>query len=192
MRKLSPNDRIVITCVSVFALMVAATYASVPLYRIFCQATGFDGTPRIAEHASNVVSDRTIEVRFDSNVGGGLPWTFEPKQRSVTVHLGENKLVYFHAKNEFSTDTVGSAIFNVTPEKIATYFNKVQCFCFNSQELKGGQSADLGVTFFVDPAIATDPLTKDVQTITLSYTFYPAKPDAKTVAATSAVHAATP
>ena len=187
MRKLSPNDRIVVTCLSVFALMVGATYASVPLYRIFCQATGFDGTPRIASGASTTVSDRTIEVRFDSNVAQGLPWTFGPKERSVTVHLGENKLVYFRAKNEFSTDTVGTAIFNVTPEKVGAYFNKVQCFCFNSQALRGGQSADLGVTFFVDPAIATDPMTKDVQTITLSYTFYPAKPDAKTVAAAQPV-----
>ena len=182
MRKLSPNDRIVVTCLVVFALMVGLTYASVPLYRIYCQLTGFDGTPRRADAASKVVSDRTIEVRFDSNVGQGLPWTFTPKERSVTVHLGENKLVYFHVKNEFSTDTVGTAIFNVTPEKIGAYFNKVQCFCFNSQELKGGQGADLGVTFFVDPALASDPVTKDVQTITLSYTFYPAKPDAKTAA----------
>ncbi|MBI1211926.1 MAG: cytochrome c oxidase assembly protein [Alphaproteobacteria bacterium] len=183
MRKLGPNDRIVLTCVGVLAFMIAATYASVPLYRIFCQATGFDGTPRIAEGASTVVSDRTIEVRFDSNVGGGLPWSFYPEQRSVTVHLGENKLVYFHAKNEFQTDTVGAATFNITPEKAATYFNKIQCFCFNSQELKGGQSADMGVTFFVDPAIATDPSTKEVQTITLSYTFFPAKRDSNTVAA---------
>jgi len=183
MRKLSPNDRIVVSCLGVFALMVAATYASVPLYRIFCQATGFDGTPRITSDNTTTISDRTIEVRFDSNVGQGLPWVFGPKERAVTVHLGENKLAYFYAQNQFATATAGTATFNVTPEKAAAYFNKIQCFCFTRQELKGGQRADLGVTFFVDPAIATDPTTKDVTSITLSYTFYPAKPDAKTVAA---------
>jgi cytochrome c oxidase assembly protein subunit 11 len=182
MRKLSKNDRIVVSCLGVFALMIAGTYASVPLYRIYCQATGFDGTPRRAERASDTVSDRTIEVRFDSNVAQGLPWAFGPKEREVTVHLGENKLVYFRAQNQFSTLTAGTATFNVTPEKAATYFNKIQCFCFTQQELKGGQGADLGVTFFVDPAIATDPTTRDVTTITLSYTFYPAKPEAKTAA----------
>jgi cytochrome c oxidase assembly protein subunit 11 len=122
-------------------------------------------------------------VRFDSNVAAGLPWTFGPKQRKVTVHLGENKLVFFHAENHFASLTAGAATFNITPEKAAAYFNKIQCFCFTQQELKGGQSADLGVTFFVDPAIASDPMTKDVTSITLSYTFYPAKPDAKTAAA---------
>jgi cytochrome c oxidase assembly protein subunit 11 len=182
MRKLSANDRVVLTCVAVLVGATALTFAAVPLYRIYCQQTGFDGTPRIAEAPSGTVSARTIEVRFDSNVGAGLPWTFGPKQRQVTVHLGENKLVYFHAQNEFSTPTAGSATYNVTPEKVGAYFNKVQCFCFNRQDLKGGQGADLGVTFFVDPAIATDPMTKDVTSITLSYTFYPAKPDDKTAA----------
>ena len=183
MRKLNANDRVVLNCVAVLAGALALTYASVPLYRIYCQATGFDGTPRIAAGPSAIVSDRTIEIRFDSNVGAGLPWTFGPKQRSVTVHLGENKLVYFRAENQFQTPTSGTATYNVTPEKVAQYFDKVQCFCFTRQDLRGGQGADLGVTFFVDPAIATDPMTKDVVSITLSYTFYPAKPDSKTVAA---------
>ena len=183
MRKLSANDRVVLTCVGVLAFVVALTYASVPLYRIYCQATGFDGTPRIAEKPSGAVSDRTIEVRFDSNVAQGLPWTFVPEQRRVTVHLGENKLVYFRAENEFSTTTTGAATFNITPEKAATYSNTIQCFCFTQQQLRGDQGADMGVTFFVDPAIANDPMTKDVSSITLSYTFYPAKPDTQTAAA---------
>jgi cytochrome c oxidase assembly protein subunit 11 len=183
MRKLSANDRVLFSCLGVFALMVGATYASVPLYRIFCQATGFDGTPRIAEHASTTMTEGTIEVRFDANVGQGLPWTFGPEQRGVTVHLGENKLVNFRAQNQFATSTAGTATFNVTPEKAAPYFNKIQCFCFTRQELKGGQGADMGVSFFVDPAIATDPTTKDVKSITLSYTFYPATPETKTAAA---------
>jgi len=185
MRKLSANDRVLFSCLGVLALMIGLTYASVPLYRIFCQATGFDGTPRIADGASTALSDRTIEVRFDTNVGQGLPWTFGPKGRSVTVHLGENKLVFFRVQNQFAQTTFGRATYNVTPEKAASYFFKVHCFCLDAagQWLKGGQGADLGVTFFVDPRIATDPTTKDVQSITLSYTFYPAKPDAKTVAA---------
>ena len=183
MRKLSANDRVVVTCVAVLAGALALTYASVPLYRIYCQATGFDGTPRIADAPSATVSAHTVEIRFDSNVGAGLPWTFEPKERKVTVHLGENKLVYFRAENQFATATSGTATYNVTPEKAAAYFNKVQCFCFTRQDLRGGQGADLGVTFFVDPALATDPMTKDITSITLSYTFYPAKADAKTVAA---------
>ena len=182
MRKLSKNDRVVVTCLGVLAGAFALTFASVPLYRIYCQATGFDGTPRRAERASDTVTDGIIEVRFDSNVAQGLPWTFGPKERAVTVHLGENKLIYFRAQNEFAIPTAGTATFNVTPEKAAPYFNKIQCFCFTQQELKGGQGADLGVTFFVDPAIATDPSTKDVTSITLSYTFYPAKPEAKTAA----------
>ena len=183
MRKLSPNDRIVVSCLGTFAVMVGLTYASVPLYRIFCQATGFDGTPLIAERNATQISDRTIEIRFDSNVGLGLPWTFDPKERTVRVHLGETKLAYFHARNQMNMPTAGSATFNVSPDKVAPYFNKIACFCFTRQELKGGQAADLGVTFFVDPAIATDPMTKDVVSITLSYTFYPAKPDTKTAAA---------
>lgn len=185
MRKLSANDRVVLSCLAVFAGGVAMTFAAVPLYRIYCQATGFDGTPRIADGPSQSVSERTIEVRFDSNVGPGLPWTFGPKQRHVTVHLGENKLVYYRAESETGAPTSGTATYNVTPEKAAAYFNKVQCFCFNRQDLKGGEGADLGVTFFVDPKIATDPTTKDVTAITLSYTFYPAEPDAKTAAVTA-------
>src|SRR5262249_7110956 len=152
-------------------------------YRIYCQQTGFDGTPRIAEGPSTKVTDRTITIRFDTNVGAGLPWLFGPKERKVVVHLGENKLVYFHAENQFSTPTVRTATYNVTRKKSGAYSRKFQCFSSPRQELKGGQGADLGVTFFVDPAIATDPQTKDVTEITLSYTFYPAKPDANTVVA---------
>jgi cytochrome c oxidase assembly protein subunit 11 len=183
MRKLSANDRVVLTCLGVLAGGIALTFAAVPLYRLYCQATGFDGTPRIAEGPSRTVSQRTIEVRFDSNVGPGLPWVFAPKERKVVVRLGENKLVFFHAKSEFSAPTAGTAVYNVTPEKAAAYFNKVQCFCFDRQDLRAGQGTDLGVTFFVDPEIANDPTTKDVSAITLSYTFYPLQPGAKTASA---------
>lgn len=183
MRKLNANDRVLVTCLAVFAGMIAATYASVPLYRIFCRATGFDGTPQIAEAASQSQEAGMIAVRFDANVGQGLAWKFAPKQNEVTVHLGENKVIYYRAENDAAMPTIGTATFNVTPEKAAPYFNKIACFCFTKQELKAGQSADLGVSFFVDPRIATDPETRDVTAITLSYTFFPAKPDTQTVAA---------
>jgi cytochrome c oxidase assembly protein subunit 11 len=180
--KLGRNDRVLVMCLGVFAGMVGLTYASVPLYRIFCQATGFDGTPRIYSQASTTLGDGTIEVRFDANVGQGLPWEFGPEQRSVKVRLGANNKIFYRAHNNSSEPVVGTATFNVTPEKAAQYFNKIQCFCFTKQVLKSGQSANLGVAFFVDPAIATDPLTKDVTAVTLSYTFFPAKSESKSVA----------
>ncbi|MCE9523411.1 MAG: cytochrome c oxidase assembly protein [Alphaproteobacteria bacterium] len=183
MRKIDRNDRVLLMCVGVFVAMVGLTYASVPLYRIFCQATGFAGTPRIFAQASNAVGTGSIEVRFDANVGQDLPWDFKPENGSMRVRLGENNKAFFRARNDSAHAIVGTATFNVTPMKAAQYFNKVQCFCFTRQELKAGQFANLGVSFFVDPAIATDPATKDVTAVTLSYTFFPAKSETKTVAA---------
>jgi cytochrome c oxidase assembly protein subunit 11 len=183
MRKLDRNDRVLLICVGVFAGMIGLTYASVPLYRIFCQATGYAGTPKIYSEASTAIADGKIQVRFDANVGQGLPWDFKPEQISVNVRLGENNTALYRAHNMSSAPVVGTATFNVTPAKAAQYFNKIQCFCFTRQELKAGQSADFGVSFFVDPAIATDPETKDVTAVTLSYTFFPAKADTQTVAA---------
>ncbi len=183
MRKFDRNDRVVLICVGVFAGMVGLTYASVPLYRIFCQATGFDGTPRIYSAASKTVADGSIEVRFDANVAQGMPWEFRPEHTSMKVRLGENSQAFYRAHNAGAQAVVGTATFNVTPEKAAPYFNKIQCFCFTRQELKAGQVANLGVSFFVDPAIASDLTTKDVTAVTLSYTFFPAKSESKTVAA---------
>ena len=183
MRKLDRNDRVLIACVGVFAAMLGLSYASVPLYRIFCQATGYDGTPRIADKASSTVAAGSIEVRFDANVAQDLPWDFRPETTAMKVRLGENSQAFFRTHNAGSRSVVGTATFNITPLKAAQYFNKVQCFCFTRQELKAGQFANLGVVFFVDPAIATDPETKDVTAVTLSYTFFPAKSETKTVAA---------
>ena len=186
MRKLTRNDKVLVTCLAVFVAMVGLSYASVPLYRIFCQATGFAGTPRIAAQASSSMTDKTIEVRFDANVGQGLPWRFGPEQRSMRVRLGENSQAFYRAENTATQPIAGTATFNVTPGKAAQYFNKVQCFCFTRQELRAGQAADMGVFFFIDPAIATDSETKDVTAVTLSYTFFPAKSDTNTVAARDA------
>jgi len=183
MRKFDRNDRALLICVGVFAGMVGLTYASVPLYRIFCQATGFDGTPRTYSEASKAVADGSIEVRFDANVAQGMPWEFRPENPTMKVRLGENSEAFYRAHNTAAQAVVGTATFNVTPAKAAPYFNKIQCFCFTRQELKAGQVANLGVSFFVDPAIATDPTTKDVTAVTLSYTFFPAKSESKTVAA---------
>jgi len=183
MRKLNRNDRVLVLCAGVFAGMIGLTYASVPLYRIFCQATGYDGTPRIFSEASTTVAAGSVEVRFDANVGQGLPWDFRPENPSMKVRLGENNRAFYRAHNASSQAVAGTATFNVTPMKAAQYFNKIQCFCFTRQELKAGEFANLGVSFFVDPAIATDPATKDVTAVTLSYTFFPAKSETKTVAA---------
>jgi cytochrome c oxidase assembly protein subunit 11 len=175
MRKVNRNDKVLLMCVGVLVGMIGLTYASVPLYRIFCQVTGYAGTPKTYAEASQVVTDQVMEVRFDANTGQGLAWDFKPEQVSMNVRLGENNVAQFRARNWSSRPIVGTATFNITPVKAAQYFNKVQCFCFTRQELKPGESADLGVSFFVDPAIATDPETKDVTAVTLSYTFFPAK-----------------
>jgi len=185
MRKLDRNDRILVKCVAVFVAMLGLSYASVPLYRIFCQATGFAGTPRITSDASTQTAAGSIEVRFDANVGQGLPWEFRPERVSMRVRLGQNSKALYLAHNLSGASVAGTATFNVTPDKAAQYFNKVQCFCFTRQELKAGQRADLGVAFFIDPAIAADPETKDVTAVTLSYTFFPSKSETNTVAASA-------
>lgn len=182
MRKLDRNDRVLVMCLGVVAGMVGLAYASVPLYRIFCQVTGFAGTPQMASAASQVMVDRQIEIRFDANVGQGLPWSFKPERVSMKLRLGENSETHYRAQNLSAEAIAGKATFNVTPVKAGQYFNKIHCFCFTRQELKAGQAMDMGVAFFVDPAIATDPETKDVTAITLSYTFFPDKTATNTAA----------
>jgi cytochrome c oxidase assembly protein subunit 11 len=176
------NDRVLVMCVGLVAGMIGLSYASVPLYRIFCQVTGFAGTPKTYSAASTRVADGTMEVRFDANVGQGLPWEFAPKDVAMTVRLGENNVAFYRAHNAAATAVAGTATFNVTPDKAAKYFNKIQCFCFTRQELKAGQATDMGVSFFIDPAIATDPETKDVTAVTLSYTFFPDKSETRSAA----------
>lgn len=174
------NARIAWTLVLVTAGMLGMAYAAVPLYQAFCRATGFAGTPLIAQSDDRPVIARTVKVRFDTNVDPGLAWRFEPEQRQVTVHLGEEKLVYFRATNLSQRPIVGAANYNVTPERTAGWFNKIQCFCFTEQLLKPGQSVDMPVIFFVDSDMAKDRAYDDINTITLSYTFHEAKtPHAK-------------
>ena len=181
------NRMVAIACAGVFAGMVGLAYASVPLYRLYCQVTGFDGTPQIAKTGSATVSERTIEVRFDANVASDLPWQFGPDARSVRVKLGETALAYFHAKNIGAKRSTGAATFNVTPDWAGQYFNKIQCFCFSEQTLVEGENAEMPVTFFVDPAILDDVGGAELPAITLSYTFYAAETPVATGATTQPV-----
>ena len=176
------NARLAWTMVAVVGGMLALSYAAVPLYEAFCKATGFAGTPLVAKEGERPVINRTVEVRFDSNTDANLPWRFQPVERSVKVHLGEEKLVFFRATNVSQRPIVGTATYNVTPEWTAGWFNKIQCFCFNEQLLQPGQSVDMPVLFFVDADMNKDRRYDDVRTITLSYTFYEAKTErAKTL-----------
>ena len=176
------NTRLAWTMVLIVGGMLGLSYAAVPLYEAFCRATGFGGTPLIAQSDDHPVIARTMVVRFDSNTDPALPWRFEPEQRSVTVHLGEQKLVYFRATNQSDRPIVGTATYNITPEASARWFNKIQCFCFTEQLLKPGQTIDMPVLFFVDPDMDKDRRFDDVHTVTLSYTFYESKTErAKTL-----------
>jgi cytochrome c oxidase assembly protein subunit 11 len=152
--------------------MTTLTAFSVTLYRLFCQATGALGTTQRVATASTHTAPPTITVRFDTNTAPGLPWRFAPMQPSVTMHLGQDALVFFRAQNLSNHPITGRATFNVTPEKSGIYFKKVQCFCFTQETLNAGASAEMPVDFYVDPALATDPSTADVHEITLSYTFF--------------------
>jgi cytochrome c oxidase assembly protein subunit 11 len=165
--------------------MAGLAFASVPLYRLFCQATGFGGTTQRAATAPREIADTVVTVRFDAETSPELPWDFHPLTASVQVHPGEQREVFYRATNRSGAATTGTATFNVTPAKTGIYFDKLQCFCFTEQRLAPGESRDMGVTFFVDPDLVKDPGTKDVRAITLSYTMF-RKPDAETPAKPSA------
>ncbi len=151
--------------------MVALTYAAVPLYRLFCQVTGFAGTTQVAASAPGAVGTSVIAVRFDANVAPGLAWRFNAP-KPVEVRLGEERLVAFTATNYGGQSSLGTATFNVTPLQVGKYFNKIQCFCFTEQLLMPGERKEFSVSFFVDPSIVEDEDGKGVTAITLSYTFF--------------------
>jgi len=166
------NLKVVVPAVSVIGIMLGVVAHSPTLYRLFCAATGYGGATQRVDSDMGRVSRRVITVRFDSNVAPGLAWRFESVQREVKVHLGQQQLVSFTAENLTDQPIVGRATFNVTPQTTGIYFNKIQCFCFDEERLNARQKVDMPVVFFVDPALATDPETRDVDTITLSYTFF--------------------
>ena len=168
------NSRTGLIMALVAAAMVGLAFASVPLYRLFCEVTGFGGTPmRVTGDAPGAVSATAIGVRFDANIEPTLPWRFEPEQAQVRIEPGARTIIAYRATNLSARTTVGEAVFNVTPAQAGQYFSKIECFCFTEQALKPGQQVSMPVVFFIDPKLRTDPATRDIDEITLSYTFYP-------------------
>ncbi len=173
------NARIGIYCAIGLFGMVGAAYASVPLYRAFCQLTGFDGTIRKAEVAPTKVLDRKLLIRFDANVRD-LPWAFKPSQVTQEVKIGATGLAFYKVTNNGKTPVTGRASYNVVPESAGAYFQKLECFCFNDQTIQPGQTVEFPVVYFVDPEFATDFETKGKQEVTLSYTFFPVETEQAT------------
>jgi cytochrome c oxidase assembly protein subunit 11 len=170
------RDLMIAAACGVFvAVMVGAAYAAVPLYNWFCRTTGFGGTTQVAAVAPSRILDRKLKVRFDANVAGGLPWRLEPEQNSIEVRIGEVVTVSYRAVNESARETVGVASYNVSPPTAGAYFSKINCFCFTDQRLKPGEKRDMTVVFFVDPELVKDSEQDSLDTITLSYTMYPAR-----------------
>lgn len=171
------NGRMAIGLVVLVLGMVGLTFASVPLYGLFCSVTGYGGTTKRGGELPTTVLDREMKVQFNADVNSDLPWVFHPDQPELTVKIGQGALTSFTAKNMAGRPTVGMAVYNVTPLQVGRYFHKVQCFCFDEQLLAPGQKVDMPVYFYIDPAINDDPYLKDIKTVTLSYTFYQAKSD---------------
>ena len=186
----SNNRRTALALFAVVGGMVGLSYASVPLYQLFCQVTGYGGTTQVSDATKAVpaaMQGKTVTIAFDANVARDLNWEFRPEQRRVTLHAGEQALAFYSAKNNDSRPVTGTASFNVTPYKAGIYFTKIDCFCFTEQTLQPGEQVDMPVQFYVDPEFFTDPNTKDVREIVLSYTFHRAADAAPAVQKTSAV-----
>lgn len=167
------NRRVVIACVAALSVMGGITAYSPTLYRMFCSLTGYGGTTQRAEAHSDKILDRTITVRFDSNIAPHLPWKFEADVQKMDVKIGETSLAYFRVTNLSDKPVTGQAAFNVTPEVMGIYFNKIACFCFTEQTLKPHETVEMPVTFFIDPKMVEDSDTKILSEVTLSYIFYP-------------------
>lgn len=173
------NRRMGLYVILAVVFMVGLSFASVPLYNLFCQVTGYGGTTQTAEALpSKVIEDRTITIRFNTDVAPDLPWEFEAEKKTVSVHPGQKGLITYRAKSLSDLPVAGAALYNVIPLKAGQYFHKVQCFCFEEQILEPGQEVSMPVMFYVDPSIADDPGMSDVNHITLSYTFYKTETEA--------------
>lgn len=179
MRGREQNKKLGWALVGLGAFMLAAAYASVPLYQLFCQVTGFGGTALRAAAVPQTVSDRSVSLSFNADVATDLPWTFKAPADKLTLHLGEAVTTRYHVVNNSNQTLVGTATHNVQPERVGTYFNKVECFCYTEQVLQPGESREMPVTLFLDPAMAEDRAMDDVQAVTLSYTFFLAKDQSK-------------
>jgi cytochrome c oxidase assembly protein subunit 11 len=168
------SDILIAAACGVFvAFMIGMAYAAVPLYSWFCKTTGFGGVPQISNLAPERISDRKVTVRFDANVGPGLPWRFEPERTSIEVRLGEVVTVFYKVANLSERETAGQAAYNVAPPTAGAYFTKINCFCFTEQHLGPNEKREMAVVFYVDPELIKDSEQDDLNTITLSYTFYP-------------------
>src|SRR3954470_9020866 len=175
-RGLSRDAAVAAACGAFVALMVGAAYAAVPFYNWFCRTTGFNGTTQVATSApSEAPLARTIAVRFDSNVAAGLPWKFEPEQTEIEVRIGDVVTVFYNVTNQAARATTGQAAYNVAPLTVGAYFQKLNCFCFTEQTMAAGEKREMPVVFYVDPALAADSDNDGLNTITLSYTFYPVR-----------------
>ena len=169
------NKCVGLVVLAAVVFMIGMAFAAVPMYRLFCQATGFGGTTQTSTALPDTIVDRDITVRFNAVTAPNMPWIFKPEQRSISVKLGQRGLTSYTAKNRSKAATSGTAIYNVTPLKAGKYFHKIQCFCFDEQTLQGGEAVDMPVLFFVGPSLNDDPNMSDVKSITLSYTFYAAQ-----------------
>jgi len=185
-RGLSRDATVGAICGLLVALMVGAAYASVPFYNWFCRATGFNGTTQVAKAApTSAPLARKVAVRFDSNVAGGLPWKFEPEKNEIEIRIGEVVTVYYNVTNESARTTTGQAAYNVAPLTVGKYFEKLNCFCFTEQTMAPGEKRQMAVVFYVDPSLVKDSDNDGLNTITLSYTFYPVRdPVSEPLAAT--------
>jgi len=178
-------QRTAFACMGIVVGMVGLAYASVPLYDLFCKVTGFGGTPIVRDENGSAIMDRTIAVRFDSNVAPGLSWRFSPEKPEVKVKLGETTTVYYKVTNTGDRPSTGIATYNVQPDLAGTYFSKLECFCFTEQTLQPGETLESAVVFYVDPRLVQDSDVKDLTSITLSYTYFPSKGGKPVAEATS-------
>jgi cytochrome c oxidase assembly protein subunit 11 len=170
--------KVVATILAVVGIgMLSMSFAAVPLYRLICQTTGMGGTPMRVSTESATKSARMVTVRFDANTDGRLDWDFRPEKTTMQVKLGDTVLAFYKAKNTSNRSITGRATFNVTPEIAGRFFSKLECFCFTEQTLKPGEAVDMPVTFYVDPALLSEPGAESIQTITLSYTFFEVPPE---------------
>jgi len=175
-RGLGRDAGIAVACGLFVALMVGAAYAAVPFYNWFCRTTGFNGTTQVAKTVPTASPlGRKVAVRFDSNVSGGLPWKFEPEKTEIEVHIGQVTTAYYTVTNEAARTTTGQAAYNVAPLTVGSYFQKINCFCFTEQTMAPGEKREMAVVFYVDPSFVKDSENDGVNTITLSYTFYPVR-----------------